>query len=319
MPDLGDNTRDDTAAIFRPLIDSPQTMDKKQIQDLVADYSIETTVRESARIERYADLVRAGTQLYIPHVPGTEPHETIALAARLRREGMEPVPHIVARRTASAAFLDDYLARFVGEAGVQRVLVVAGDIPEAVGEFESALQILEGGFIEKHGIKRVGVAGHPEGHKDVSDPVLRDAIVRKNAYADKTGADVQIVTQFVFLPEPVIEWEKATGAINHLPVRVGLPGLATLKTLLKYAIDCGAGPSLAAVSRHATNLTKLVTVSAPDEVIVGLAAYRAQQPHTRLRGVHFFPFGGLKRTAEWLAKIAQGDFALTNKGGFEVA
>ena len=99
-------------------------MDKKQIQELVADYSIETTVRESARIERYGDMVRPGTQLYIPHVPGTEPHETIALAARLRKEGMEPVPHIVARRTESAAFLDDYLARFVGEAGVTRSLEI---------------------------------------------------------------------------------------------------------------------------------------------------------------------------------------------------
>jgi methylenetetrahydrofolate reductase (NADPH) len=294
-------------------------MDKREIQDLLSDYSIETTVRESARIERYGDLVRPGTQLYIPHVPGTEPHETIALAARLRKEGMEPVPHIVARRTESASFLDDYLARFVGEAGVERVLVVAGDIPQPVGQFESALQILEGGFLERHGIKKLGVAGHPEGHKDVSDPVLRDAIVRKNAYADKTGADVQIITQFVFLPEPVIEWEKATAGINHLPLRVGLPGLATLKTLLKYAIDCGAGPSLAAVSRHATNLTKLVTVSAPDEVVVGLVKYRAQNPQSRLRGVHFFPFGGLKRTAEWLAKIAQGQFELTSKGGIEVA
>jgi len=232
---------------------------------------------------------------------------------------MEPVPHIVARRTESAAFLDDYLGRFVGEAGVERVLVVAGDIPQAIGPFESALQILEGGFLEKRGIRKIGVAGHPEGHKDVSDPALRDAIVRKNAYADKTGADVQIVTQFVFLPEPVIEWEKATGSINHLPFRVGLPGLATLKTLLKYAIDCGAGPSLAAVSRHATNLTKLVTVSAPDELIVGLAQYRQQQPQSRLRGVHFFPFGGLKRTAEWLAKIAQGQFEITGKGGIEIA
>jgi len=294
-------------------------MDKKQIQDLVSNYSIETTVRESARIERYGDMVRPGTELYIPHVPGTEPHETVALAARLRKEGMEPVPHIVARRQESAAALDDWLARFVGEAGVKQVLVVAGDIAQRVGEFDSALQILEGGFIEKHGIKKVGVAGHPEGHKDVSDPVLRDAIVRKNAYAAKTGADVYIVTQFVFLPTPVINWEASTRDVNRLPFKVGLPGLATLKTLLKYAIDCGAGPSLAAVSKHATNLTKLVTVSAPDEVVVGLASYKQDHPETRLQGVHFFPFGGLKRTAEWLAKIARGEFELTNKGGFDVS
>jgi methylenetetrahydrofolate reductase (NADPH) len=295
-------------------------MDKQQIQDLVTNFSIETTVREAGRIESYADLVRPGTELYIPHVPGTAPHETVALAARLRREGMEPVPHIVARRIESATALDEWLARFVGEAGVRQVLVVAGDIAQPIGEFESALQILERGFIEKHGIRKVGVAGHPEGHKDISEPVLREALVRKNEYASKTGADVYVVTQFVFLPAPIIAWEAGNGPINRLPYRAGLPGLATLKTLLKYAIDCGAGPSLQAISKHATNLTKLLTVSAPDELLVGLADYRRQHPHTRLQGVHFFPFGGLKRTAEWLTKIAQGDFEFTSKGsGFDVA
>lgn len=299
---------------------SSDAMDKQQIRDLAANYSIETTVREAGRIERYADLVRPGTELYIPHVPGTAPHETVALAARLRKEGMEPVPHIVARRIESATALDEWLARFVGEAGVRQVLVVAGDIAQPIGEFESALQILERGFIEKHGISKVGVAGHPEGHKDVSDPVLREALVRKNEYAIKTGVDVYIVTQFVFLPAPVISWETSNGPINRLPFRAGLPGLATLKTLLKYALDCGAGPSLQAISRHATNLTKLVTVSAPDELLVGLANYRQQNPQTRLHGLHFFPFGGLKRTTEWLAKIARGDFEFTGKGGgFDVA
>src|SRR6476469_2894991 len=201
-------------------------MDKQSVRTLVDGYSIETTVREAARIDRYQDLVPKGTSMYIPHVPGVAREDTVALAARLKKEDMDPVPHIVARRTESAAVLDDFLSRLVGEAGVTRVLCVAGDIAKAEGEFDSALQILERGFLEKHGIKKIGVAGHPEGHKDVADDALRDAIARKNAYAQKTGADLQIVTQFVFLPEPVVKWEAANGAINHLPFRVGLPGLA---------------------------------------------------------------------------------------------
>src|SRR6266850_2107910 len=138
-------------------------MDKQSVRNLVAGYSIETTVREAGRLERYADLVPGGTAMYIPHVPGVAREDTIALAARLRREGMDPVPHVVARRTETAAILDDFLNRLGGEAGVTRVLVVAGDIAKPEGEFESALQILERGFIEKHGIKKLGVAGHPEG------------------------------------------------------------------------------------------------------------------------------------------------------------
>ncbi|HVZ22390.1 MAG TPA: methylenetetrahydrofolate reductase [Vicinamibacterales bacterium] len=293
-------------------------MDKQSVRSLVAGYSIETTVREAARIDRYQDLVPKGTSMYIPHVPGVARTDTIALAARLRKEEMDPVPHIVARRTESAAVLDDFLNRLVGEAGVTRVLCVAGDIAKPEGEFESALQILERGFIDKHGIKKIGVAGHPEGHKDVSAEALKDAIVRKNAYAKQTGADLRLVTQFSFVAEPVIAWDKAIAPINTLPIFIGLPGLAKASTLLKYALDCGVGPSLQAFSKHATQLSKLLTVSAPDEQLVALANYRAQNPQTLIQGLHFFPFGGLKRTTDWLAKLAAGEFEFTADGGLNV-
>ena len=293
-------------------------MDKQSVRGLVAGYSIETTVREAARIERYQDLVPVGTSMYIPHVPGVAREDTVALAARLKKEGMDPVPHIVARRTESAAILDDFLKRLVGDAGVTRVLCVAGDISAAEGEFESALQILERGFIEKHGIRKVGVAGHPEGHKQVSDDALRDAVIRKNAYAQKTGADMRLVTQFSFVAEPVIAWDKAIAPINKLPIFVGLPGLAKASTLLKYALDCGVGPSLQAFSKHATQLSKLLTVSAPDEQLVALAKYRTGNPQTLIQGLHFFPFGGLKRTTDWLKKLADGAFEFTADGGLSV-
>jgi methylenetetrahydrofolate reductase (NADPH) len=289
-------------------------MDKQSVRTLVSGYSIETTVREAARIEKYQDLVSAGTSMYIPHVPGVAREDTVALAARLRREGLDPVPHIVARRTESAAILDDFLKRLVGEAGVTRVLVVAGDIDTPEGEFESALQILERGFIEKHGIRRLGVAGHPEGHKQISDGMLKDAVARKNAYARKTGADVRLVTQFSFVAAPVIAWDQSITPINTLPIFVGLPGLAKASTLLKYALDCGVGPSLQAFSKHATQLSKLLTVSAPDEQVVALANYRRENPKTLIQGLHFFPFGGLKRTTDWLKKLADGEFDFTADG-----
>ena len=294
-------------------------MDKQGVRNLVAGYSIETTVREAARIDRYQDLVPQRTSMYIPHVPGVAREDTVALAARLRKEEMDPVPHIVARRTESAAVLDDFLARLVGEAGVTRVLCVAGDIAKAEGEFDSALQILERGFLEKHGIRKIGVAGHPEGHKHVPEEALKDAVVRKNAYAKKTGADVRLVTQFSFVAEPVIAWDKAIASINALPIYIGLPGLAKASTLLKYALDCGVGPSLQAFSRHATQLSKLLTVSAPDEQLVAIANYKTQNPQTKISGLHFFPFGGLKRTTEWLAKLADGQFEFITDGGLNVS
>lgn len=294
-------------------------MNKSSIQSFLRNYSIETTVPQAQRVERFADLLPLGTRLYIAHIPGTDFGDTVALAARLRREGMEPVPHVVGRRIATRAILEDFLAKLSGEAGVKQALIVAGDNSDPAGEYTSGLQILESGLLEQNGISTIGVAGHPEGHREVADPVLRDALRRKNAYQQTTGANVYLVTQFAFSADPVLAWEASHRAdIGALPVIVGLPGLATAKTLLKYAMDCGVGASLQAFSKRYASLTKLLTVSAPDDAVVAMAAHRERTPTSPLSGVHFFPFGGLKKTADWANKVIAGNFELTSDGGLDV-
>ena len=299
---------------------STNLMNKRLIQDFTKTFSIETTVREAKRVDRFADVVPKGTWIYIAHIPGTDLQETVDLATRLKKEEMRPVPHIVGRRLETLQVLDNFLGQLAGQAGVDQVLTVAGDISAPVGKIESALQVLESGLLEKHGIKRIGVAGHPEGHREVSDAVLKDALNRKNEYAKRTGAYVYVVTQFTFTPEPVIAWEKATPEIGALPYMVGLPGLASPASLLKFAMDCGVGASLQAFSKRAASLTKLLTVAAPDELVVGLAQYKAQNPQTHMTGIHFFPFGGFKRTAAWVQKVVDGQFEFNSEGtGFNVS
>jgi len=294
-------------------------VDKSSVQNLVRNYSIETTVPQAERVERFSDTVPPGTCLYIAHIPGTNFQDTVTLAARLRREGMEPVPHVVGRRIANLAALEDFLKRLTGDAGVKQVLVVAGDNATPEGEITSGLQVLESGFLEKYGVRTVGVAGHPEGHREVADPVLRDALRRKNGYAEKTGSKVYVVTQFTFTADSVIAWETShSDDIGRLPVTVGLPGLASAKTLLKYAMDCGVGASLQAFSKRAASLTRLLTVSAPDDILVGLAAFREKNPKSHISGIHFFPFGGFKKTADWANKVVAGNFELTSDGGLRV-
>jgi methylenetetrahydrofolate reductase (NADPH) len=294
-------------------------MNKLSVQELLKDYSIETTVVQAEKIGRFADVVAPAKRIFIPHTPHTTFDEMADLAVRLRKEQVEPVPHIVARRIESVSELDKFLKRLGSEAGVTQALIVAGDIARPAGELQSALQVLESGLLEKHGIRTVGVAGHPEGHRDVSDPVLRDALKQKNAYAEQHGANVYIVTQFVFSADPVIAWEASHGRdIGRLPITVGLPGLANAKTLLKYAMECGVGASLQAFSKRYASLTKLLTVSTPDESIVALARHRERTPQTRISGVHFFTFGGFEKTAAWANKIAAGEFEFTEAGGLRV-
>jgi len=289
-------------------------MDKRQIQEFAKSYSIETTVKEAKRVERFADVVPKGTWIYIAHIPGTDLQETVDLSTRLRKEGMEPVPHIVGRRLETLEVLDNFLGQLAGQAGVEQVLAVAGDIPAPVGNIESALQVLASGLFEKHGIKRLGVAGHPEGHKQVSDAMLKSALRQKNEYAKKTGIYVYVVTQFTFTAEPVIQWEAKTPEIGELPYMVGLPGLASPTSLLKFALDCGVGASLEAFAKRAGKFTKLLTVATPDEILVDLVQYKLKNSATHLAGIHFFPFGGFKRTAAWVNKVVDGQFDLNSDG-----
>jgi hypothetical protein len=53
----------------------------------------------------------------------------------------------------------------------------------------------------------------------VADGALRDAIVRKNAYAQKTGSDVYLVSQFGFVADPIISWETSTTPSINSPAR----------------------------------------------------------------------------------------------------
>lgn len=288
---------------------------RQDIQSFVADFTAETTPFSAAKIEHFGEVLREGTTVFVTFLPGTDYADTIAVSRRLRDEGMRPVPHIAARSVPSKAFLDENLTRLVGEAGVDEVLVIGGAVDRPVGEFSDSMQILDTGLLDKHGIRKVGVAGHPEGSPDITDAGIKDALKWKNAFAERTGAELYVVTQFCFEAAPIIAWDKKIQADgNKLPIRIGIPGLATIKTLLNYAKACGVGNSMNFLKRQARNVTKLMTVSTPDKLLVDLARYRAQDPSCGISGVHMYPLGGIKKTAKWSYAVADGQFDMSSAG-----
>jgi len=293
---------------------SSSEADRVSVQNLLKDYSVELTVRQASRIDRFDGLLAPATRVYIPQTPNTGFEDILALAVRLRSEHLEPVPHLVARRLRSVAAADDFLARLVADAGVTQVLVVAGAVARPAGELHSTLPIFASGLLEKHGIHTVGIAGHPEGHPAIPDSMLLDALTRKRVYARQTGARVYVVTQLTFSAHAVIAWERSVDAVlGPLPIVAGLPGLATARTLVKYAVECGVGASLQAFARRYSEIAKLLTVSTPDESVLALARHRAQTPHTRLAGVHFYTFGSFERTVRWANGVLDGNFELSEE------
>ncbi len=293
---------------------------KQAVIDLLDGFSIETTPGSATKIPDYREHLRPGTSVAVTFLPGSDFADTVALAKRLRDEGFDPAPHLAARSIPTRAAFEDFLKRLKGEAAVAHVLVLAGALDEPIGEFENSMQLLETGLLDKHGITRIGVAGHPEGSSDISPDELTAALDWKNAFARRTDAAVYIATQFCFQAAPIIAWDQAIRAQgNALPIQIGVPGLATLKTLINHAKACGIGPSMRFLTRQARNMAKLMTVSAPDRLLLDLARYMASDPGCGIRGIHVYPLGGLKKSAVWTYAVADGDFTLRPDGkGFTV-
>lgn len=293
---------------------------QQEIRDFMAGFTLETTPGSAAKIANFRDHVRPQTPVYITFLPGSNFEDTIAVAKRLRGEGFEPIPHFAARSVPSKAFLDDGLSRLCGEANVSRVLIIGGAVPTPVGEFSDSMQLLATGLFDRHGIRSVGLAGHPEGSPDISDEGIRAALKWKNDFAQRTNAKMYLVTQFCFEAEPIIAWDRKLQAEgNRLPIHIGVPGLATIKTLLAHSKACGIGASMTFLSKQALNVAKLLTVSAPDRLVTELAAYKSRDPKCGIAGVHMYPLGGLKKTADWSYAVADGRFQLNaTRSGFEV-
>ncbi|MEM9602756.1 MAG: methylenetetrahydrofolate reductase [Pseudomonadota bacterium] len=290
------------------------------VQAFMRDFTLETTPGQAAKLESYQGILREGTTVAVTFLPGSDYRDTVKTAARLRAEGFEPAPHFAARSIASRDEFNDFVARCAGEAGVNHVVALAGGVDNPVGPYDSSMAILETGIFDKHGIAKVGVAGHPEGSPDISDALLTEALQWKNALSERTDAELYIATQFVFEAEPVIAWDKAIQAEgNRLPIHIGVPGLATIKTLLAHAKACGVGPSMRFLTRQAMNVAKLMTVSAPDKLVTALAQYQATDPDCGISHVHMYPLGSFKKTADWSYAVADGAIRMNAKrDGFEV-
>ena len=84
---------------------------------------------------------------------------------------------------------------------------------------------------------------------------------------------------------------------------MGIPGPATIKTLVKYAAMCGVGNSARFIRKQALNITKLLTVNTPDDFVAGLAQVHYGQPELGIAGPHLYPFGGFDKLFDWIATV----------------
>jgi len=293
---------------------------KRSLREFVAAGSTEVTPYDEKVLDEMARILPAGFPVYVANTPKTSPDDVVRVALRIQELGLTASPHVVARRVVDANRLRDRL-RTLAAGGVQQLLLVAGDVAIPDPAFSSTIELLESGVVGDSGIRRVGVAGHPEGHPVVPDEVLWQALERKQAIARATGLTMHIATQFGFDTRVFETFEQGLAARGiSLPIHAGVAGPTPLTKLLKYAMHCGVGASLKAVSGNPMSFSRLPhLVTKADEMLIGVFQAKQGNPVSRIFAPHFFAFGGVLETARWLRAVIDGSFELDSaERGFSI-
>lgn len=280
---------------------------KSGLEGSFSTWSIEVMPRTAGKIDDFKALLPSGTRVYIAHIAGTPIDDMVKTAKRIGADGFKVMPHFPARSIPDISTLEHWIKRYREEAGVTEALLLGGGEARPAGNMSSSIDLMESGLFDRHGFKRLHVAGHPEGSKDIDrDGTTKEvdkALSWKNAFAARTDAEMAIVTQFGFDAKIVIDWaERIQGAGVTLPIHVGIAGPAKLQTLIKFAISCGVGPSLKVLQKRAMDITHLLKPYEPTEFVSALSHYKAKAPRTLIEQLHVFPLGGIAAGADWMSR-----------------
>jgi methylenetetrahydrofolate reductase (NADPH) len=263
-------------------------------------YSLEVTPRNGEAFEAAARLLPPLTEVFVADLPNQVPDLLIEACARYRRAGLRPVPHLVARNIDGLDKLRFLLSRLVGDAEVERALVLGGDRSEPAGPFNEALDLLATGQLPEHGIRQIALACFPEGHPTIPDDELQRALEAKLAAAAQGDLDVLLVSQFLFDTRPLLDYTRRlrAGGIDA-PLRAGLAGPADAETLLQFAEELGVGGSKRVMQSKAAKPDERKTDQSPQRLTTALVKAQASEPSLRIEGFHFFAFGSTKGTIAW--------------------
>ena len=302
------------AAQYRPAAstDAPPSTLRSAVVEFARRASMEISTHDERLLGELVQRLPTGMRVYVAHPPKASLEDVVRVALHAQAAGFTASPHLVARRLPSERALRDALAR-LREHGIEQVLLVAGDLDRPLGPFSSTLEVIASGALQEVGLKRVGFAGHPEGHPAVDHAQLISALRAKQQFAERSGIAVHIVTQFGFNPEGVCAWERMLMQEKiALPVHVGIAGPTSLTKLLKFAVRCGVGTSVNSLRRSPAAVAGLAGFAIGcEQMLLGLLKGRAAYPGSRLIQPHVYALGGALASAEWLNRMMTGAFELT--------
>ncbi len=272
--------------------------------ELMIGGSLEMSPERAGDAKAIAALLPSGTRVYVNHLPNHGLAQSLAALASVRAAGLEPVPHIAARRIASRAELSDFLTQAVRNVGVSKVLLIGGDDPKPIGPYADAIELLHDRALADSGLREVGLPGYPEGHPRIPQTALDQALGDKLALALAQGLRASIVTQFSFAPARIVEYcSELARKVPTVPVYVGMAGPTNAATLLRFAQRCGVSASLRAMGAQGMGAVRLFMHTEPSEQLSAVAQYCLRHANCNVVGAHLFSFGAASQSAAWMNRV----------------
>jgi methylenetetrahydrofolate reductase (NADPH) len=219
---------------------------------------------------------------------------TIELSEKLIAQGFQVIPHIAAKCVSGEKHLETIVKR-LDALSIESIFVPGGDRPEPIGEFNNAYDLLKALQKSGHNIKDIGIAAHPEGHPDINEKILMEALEKKKDLAD------YIVTQMCFDANILGDWLVRINQQGvHLPVWVGLPGAIERGRLLRTSLRIGVGDSLRFLRKKSQVAAELMKSSIynPDKLVKSISEHK-DIADTNLTGYHIFCFNQIEITEKW--------------------
>jgi methylenetetrahydrofolate reductase (NADPH) len=272
---------------------------------ILTDFSLEMTGKDVDHLRQASATIPPRTRINVTFLENEDLGMRLAAARSVRGHGFVPVPHISARRIGSPQLFEQLVSALHAEGACTHVFAVAGDPPRPQGPYQDSLALIESGVLQRYDVRTISIAGYPQGHPAIADGALWTALEKKAEVLAAGGLAGDIITQFGFDVDAVLAWiEQVRLRGITMPVRVGVPGPAGVRRLVRYAARFGVGTSAGIARKYGFSLTNLLGTAGPDRFLVDLAARYRPEVHGEIK-LHFYTFGGLGATAEWIAAFEE--------------
>jgi len=277
----------------------------RQRADLFTRSSLEMHPKEIGALQALREYLAPGARIYLPALPQQTAETVLDAACSIQRAGFEPVLHLAARSIASRNEALMFLRAAHAESGVRRIMLIGGDLAHPRGPYPDSVAVLRDGIMSAAGMQEFAIAGYPEGHPKFSIEQLDGAMAIKLESAAGQGLQAAVVTQFTFAPGRIVEFAMRLSRMSiDVPIHVGIAGPTEPLALARYAQRCGVNASRQALRRLGIGMARLLVNTDPGEQVLALARYCTAKSGNRIASAHFYSFGGVLRTAKWLAKSA---------------